>query len=461
MAKTQQQASDVKINFLELVTPLETFDLTEVFMSMNIYENIYHNSMTLDIVLNDSINLPYYAPILGEEYLNFEITTESIEAEDYVSLLPGPMYTVTITNRHITNDRQQIYILHCTSEQDVVNSNVTVSRSFRNKPISSIVENILDNDLNSDNTYDIEDTKGIDTVIIPNWKPFEAINWLAKRAVNDNDVPNYLFWETIDFTHFRSIDSILAGDVKQKFVLNPVSEDAKKLNTAAEGWIELNSLEIKNQFNVTRNIETGYYASKLITHDIVTKTITQKTSELTEQFTDEISHTDKFMPISTTSTYYELPDRVDFAPQANVKKDGESLQEFHDSKIMFYPKHNRLYSGTEIEEYENNVEKWLLQRNHLILGLNQIKLVITFPGVSYLRAGDKVFIKVPSPERVQEQAPGKIKDPDKLTDKYLSGNYLITKLKHAIDQDTQKPTYTMIAEVVKDSLGDVPSHGEK
>ena len=165
MAKTQQQASDVKINFLELVTPLETFDLTKVFMSMNIYENIYHNSMTLDIVLNDSINLPYYAPILGEEYLNFEITTESIEAQDYVSLLPGPMYTVTITNRHITNDRQQIYILHCTSEQDVVNSNVTVSRSFRNKPISSIVENILDNDLNSDNTYDIEDTKDIDTVI--------------------------------------------------------------------------------------------------------------------------------------------------------------------------------------------------------------------------------------------------------------------------------------------------------
>ena len=49
----------------------------------------------------------------------------------------------------------------------------------------------------------------------------------------------------------------------------------------------------------------------------------------------------------------------------------------------------------------------------------------------------------------------------KLIDKYLSGTYLITALKHMIAFNAGKPVYTMFAEVTKDALGDVPSFGGK
>ena len=142
MAESQEFASDIRIDFLELVTPAETFDLQRLFVSMNIYEDLFGDSVTMDLFLNDSINLPYKAPILGEEYLNFTVSSKSVEGEGVV-LKPGPMYTVSITDRHLVKERQQLYILHFTSEQDIVNSNTTVSRSFRGKTISTIVNTLL------------------------------------------------------------------------------------------------------------------------------------------------------------------------------------------------------------------------------------------------------------------------------------------------------------------------------
>ena len=90
MSIVQENASDIKIELLELVTPAETFDLRKLFVSMNIYEDLFGDSVTIDLVINDSINLPYKAPILGEEYLNFSIFTKSVDGEGN-NINPGPM----------------------------------------------------------------------------------------------------------------------------------------------------------------------------------------------------------------------------------------------------------------------------------------------------------------------------------------------------------------------------------
>jgi len=460
MAKTQERAADVRLEFLELVTPKESFDLRKLFVSMNIYEDLFGDHVSVDILLNDSINLPQKAPILGEEYLNFNIYSKSVEGEG-VAISPGPMYSVSITDRHLTKDRQQLYLLHFTSEQDIVNSNTTVSRSFRGKQISQIVNTLLNDYLDVDNDIVIEETTGLENIVIPNWKPFKAINWLAKRAINKNNVPNYLFWESNGVTYFQSIETLLTQQIKQKFIFSPTIDSKQKLEQLYEGRIQLESLEIINQFNTTRNIENGLYASKLITHDIVKKKIQQHTHSLTQAYASDITHTDSYMPISSLDTYYDVSDRYTFAPQVTGSNKGNNLQSYYDSKVMFHPKHNQMYSKSSNDLYDNNVEEWKLKRNALILGLDQIKLEITFPGKSYIRVGHMVNIVVPSPEKVLEQNPGKIKNSDDLVDKYLSGTYLITGLRHMIEWNNGKPVYTMIAEVTKDALGDVPSYRSK
>ena len=461
MSTTTQTASSVRVDFIELETPTETFDLTNVIVSFNMYESIYNECLRIELVINDSINLPYYAPILGEESLNFTFSTQSVEGED-VEINPGYMYSVSIQDRHITKDRQNIYVLHFVSQQGLANLNSTVSRSWNDKTIGQMVTDIYDDYLDVDgsgNDLDIEPTKRIESVVIPNWKPFDAINWLSKRALNENDVPNYLFWETNGHTYFRTVDSLMQQKVVQKFVFNPISSDSTKLLAQKNGALEIDNLQILSQFNLADNIRDGFYASKMITHDIVRKKIVERTHDLNEIYDGRINHTDRFMPISRSETDYEIKERHTFAPlEKNHINEGKSITSYYDSKIMVSPKHNRMYSQTPTEEYDNNVEEWKLQRNALMWSLNQIKVEIVTPGISFLKCGDKVDLTVPAPERVGKTGDGKITNKANLNDFYLSGDYIVTAINHDINflGGTAGNKYSCIIELVKDALGSAP-----
>ena len=462
--KTQLGSADVRIDFMELISAAgPAFAMERMFVSFNMYENIFRDYVSADVMINDSINLPYKLPILGEEYLNFEISCKSIEGK-LPSLMPGNMYVTSITDRHQTKDRQQLFIIHLTSEQDVINSNTTVSQSFRGKQISEIVDTILNDYCFTDNDYVIEETEGSECIVIPNWKPFKAINWLAKRALNKNSVPNFLFYESNGSTFFKSIDTLLQQSPKQKFIFSPVVDKDDPLYELSKGRSHITDLKIASQFDTVRNTKNGYYASKLITHDIVKKKIGQWTYGLHQAYDPDITHTDEFMPLSASETEYDsyMNDRHSFAPQIRGTNEGSNMQSYYDSHIMFYPKHDNMYAengpDAKPDAYDNRVEDWKQQRNALILGLNQVKLNITFPGLSYLRVGFLIDIVVPSTEKVREENPGMVKNPDDLVDKFLSGKYLITALKHQVAWSQGKLKYTMQAECVKDALGAVPTY---
>ena len=457
MAEKQQESTEIYIEAMELMTPSTTLKLNEMFVVFNIYENMFQDAVTADMMVNDSINLPTKAPLLGEEYLNIILSNRSLAGlADETSLNPGPMYVRSISDRYISKDRQQVYMLNFTSEASVINSNTTISQSFRDKKISEIVETILEDYVDVDgsgNDFVIEDTVGVETIVIPNWKPFKALNWLAKRAVNSSGVPNYLFWETSGITYFKSVDSLMKQPPSQRFVFSPVVAKSDVLKALEQGRTHCTDLSVEQQYDTLRNTNNGYYASKLLTHDIVKKEIKQHTYGLNMAFDPSITHTDDYMPLSASSTTFTVQDRNNFAPRGIVGKDGEMMQSYYDSSVKFYPKHDRLYSKTKSDKYDNTVEDWKLRRNALILGLDQIKLTLTFPGLSYLKVGQIIDLIVPSPERVIEHKPGMPANIEELKDNYLTGRYLIVALKHTISvSDNQKFEYTMMADVVKDAL---------
>ena len=464
MAKVNASASDVSFEMLEYVTPVNVINLQDMFITLNIYESMFENCLTADMLVNDSVNLPYKGPILGEEYLNFRLHSKAMEGAEGVEIWPPAMYTSSITDRHFTKDRQQLYMLHFVSELDLVNSHSTVSRSFRDKTIGEMVKIIFEEYVDRDKIYDlvVEETQGLETIIIPNWKPYQALNWLASRARSVKDVPNYLFWESTNQLNFKSIELLLEQEDKLKFIYSPVALDSKKMEQLGRGRMELDDLKILSNFNMPKNIDDGYYASKLITHDITKKTIWQHTYNLSDMYSKGITHTDKFMPISNRPTDHTVPDRQSFAPTGinDAEVAAENIQGYYDSKIFMHAKHDFMYAKSPKDRYDNEVERWKNIRNSLLHGLHQVKLQIQFPGMSYLRTGHCVDITVPSPERVVEEKPGAVSNPEDLIDKYLSGRYLITSLKHQIVSNNGRPKYTQVAEVVKDALHDVPAYAK-
>ena len=465
-SKVTYRASDVDVEFFELLAPSGTFNILPQLLSFNMFEDIYSPNINIEIGINDSANIPFLGPIVGEEMLNFRFATNSSGGgiDSQAEIDPGDMYLTTIKKRSIAKDRQQIYVLRFTSSQGIINHTTRVSKSYRGKRIDQIVEDIVDSFLDLDGQYDynIDKTKGLENIVIPNWTPFAAISWLSKRAINDNDVPNFLYWESNGEVFFKSIDSLVQNEPIQKFRYNPLSNDTTKLEAAKAGVMELDNLSIDNQFNVIHNIDNGYYASKLITHDIVKKKIEESVKGLDDFYNSNVNHTDEYMPISNQETAYQVADRYNFAKPLEPKRKSENLQGFFDSNTIVWPKHNQMYAETVSDLYDNKVEDWMLQRNMLMNTLNQIKLTIEFPAVSGLKVGHMVEIIVPAATKVLKDAKGKIKNRDDLTDKILSGKYLITAINHSISfiDKTTTNRYRMICELTKDGIGSPIAGGD-
>ncbi len=118
----------------------------------------------------------------------------------------------------------------------------------------------------------VEETERNERVIIPNLRPFEAIAWLAKRAIpNKSSSVNYVYYETMRGSFFVSLNSLVVKPEIFTFVYRARIDDPTGVENASAGIIKIQDYKFIKQFDKQQNTKRGVYASKLITHDIVTK----------------------------------------------------------------------------------------------------------------------------------------------------------------------------------------------
>ena len=89
-------------------------------------------------------------------------------------------------------------------------------------------------------------------------------------------------------------------------------------------------------------------------------------------------------------------------------------------------------------ESPNGLDKVSLSRMNRLQSLNNYKIRIVLPGDGILESGDIINFELPSPEP----------DGEKSFDKYYSGNYLITAIRHTFS----KNDYKITLECARDSL---------
>ena len=126
-----------------------------------------------------------------------------------------------------------------------------------------------------------------------------------------------------------------------------------------------------------------------------------------------------------------------------------------DSRVMFYPKHNQMYATNISDLYDNKVEEWKLQRNADIGRYNGLNLYVEIAGITSLRVGQLIKMIIPSPETSSND-----NSSDIVNDKSLSGNFMITAIKHMFNKDNDKIDYRMGIELSKDGLEEIVPYRE-
>ena len=439
-----QFAGDYNIKEIKLFTSSgNVIDLSAVVMAINIYEDIFSPSITCSIAVVDTNAIITNAPITGQDYISFKITTPGLENQS-IDFTQNVMSIYRIDSRMSVSAGTEVFTLHFCSPEGLRDNRVRVSKSYTNS-INNIVEDVLTSKfyIHSNKDLFIEPTVGIKKMVVPNMHPFKLINLLKREAQAEyNGSPHYLFYENINGIHFRSLDSLYA----QKEIGTYHSGDAGTIDFKEGGFGNV-EYELKRvleyQFNANndtlKNIAGGMLASSIISYDIYNKNYSYNDFDYINDFQeyDRVGGNDiqDNHPIYNQVALDEFDNTISEFPDSRIHLHPTSTVNGADAQHYYYETKSYPYTSTKIDET-------YLSRQSKFMELNDgASITMEINGTTTVYAGSIINFDMPINGTDHE---------DEKTDKYYSGRYLIQSTRHMFDQKNKR--HTIMMNLVKDSL---------
>jgi len=448
-------AGDFYIEEIQLLTTKGgSVDLKDIISSIDIFEDIGTHAITGSISFMDTNNLIYNLPIIGQERLFLKVYTPQNSPSDQtiIDFTKNALYINRIINITDYNDQTKIVTLSFTTQDIYMNSRVRVSRSYTGEP-SDIIKKILRAPtlLDSKKKLFFEKTSNNYKFVIPNMRPFSAINMIAQKSLSatHNFSPTYLFYETCFGYHFRSVDSMFNSQTVSAIFRehNPTILDENGSKNLVADMQNLRELSIVNSQDSFLNTRMGMYSSNIILYDWYSKSVTKKEYNYLDNFPKD-KHAQQN---AVEGSSYPLVSEAKEYNSKRISDFSDSIQ-FLQSTILDGVKDKNYYelAGSTHADYTNpyqgnNVEKWCMRRRSRLAQLESgIMIQVEVIGRTNIQAGDLVEIEIPSSTTSTN---------DKFN-KYLSGRYLIKQLHHSFSTKSGDAKHVCHMTLVRDDVSE-------
>ena len=390
-------------------------ELSEIISQMSIYESIYNNCMFGNIAIEDGTGMVEANGIVGSglEEFHFEILTpntasekaSNLEKEFKIDSISGGVKTPKITR----------YNIGISSPYAFINNQKKISRSFMKMTASEIAEyvgvSIMEFGSYLWTDFTVSPSLHEKEIVVPNWNPFQLMNFLARNSVSAKGESNYLFFENNDGFKFMTVDEMKDGDIMRAFTLKNMP---MKIGEGPEGFTVDSSMMEKyseqQRFSITAGQNNGQYGASILTHNILEKSM----------MTYEVEYDGEKDPVMAEGIGLNGPKDSPFSDYNVHQHSGfmssNYLYNFHDKgEKSHYPHYDM--KKTELRS-------------------NVIKFDV--PGDSNCWAGDVVMLRVPT----------HLHTLDVPEDQYMTGKWLVTAIHHKINNNG----YTMTLECMKDGF---------
>ena len=424
----------------------EEIDISSSVAEVNIYESLFNNTLSGNLVLIDAKNLPFEFPITGLERIEFKLTSpgfgDSVGRHyDFTSKSGHPMYIYKISDRQPLNEKVQTYVLNFCSRETIRNEQVRVSRAFAGDNVNMVLEMLRDkNYLDCKKAIFFEESSENQKYVVPNIHPFGAIRRLAEITSSLKfENAGYLFYETAAGFKFRSWESILAKSsqrardpqVKYNFSISNVMGPDRKKDIWAE-MKKVSKFKLLSQQDTIKSIKAGVASSRLLTHDSFNKTFATHDYDYHLEY-EKSFHTEHDGNLNLDNERFILPltpyDREEF------------ISSMPDSVNYFMSNTEKIHNNNEQPPIENILQKRVSQRN----ALGTIKIEITVPGFTAISVGEIVVFYAPSVSVQVDRATSN-------WDKHLTGRYVVSAIRHMVNIHEEK--HSMSLEMLKDSYNE-------
>jgi hypothetical protein len=292
-----------------------------------------------------------------------------------------------------------------------------ISKAYKTTKIKDVVSDILLKELSVEpqRIASLENTSGSFDLIIPGYRPFEAIQWVTARGYDQKKFC-YFFFENKNGFNLTSLQTL----IKQK-PYKTLKYELKNADGAdpALNKDSIDNFSIVNDFDMLTSISNGSFSSRLLSIDI---------------FTQKFENID--YNILTAENQGNLINK--FKP-VNTFKNSKNETLFN-SPFSFFRTY--LTINDTVSEKSNDIKFWMQPRAMHMTLLNHFKIQITIPGDIELKAGDIVNYEFPSFESADKSG--------KKLDKARTAKYLVASVNHKFSGDT----FESIVELVADSFAE-------
>lgn len=407
-----KKSTQFSINELVIVTKAGNIDISNIFEELNIFDSLFLPVMNGKILIKDAQGLSGKLLFDGSESILIDI---SKDPNSDVANFKKAFRIIRQTDRKAEGSSGEMYVLHFASDEltysdrQKINQNYSGTYSYA---VQKIMENYLKIPIGElGGVY--ENSCGIRDFPIPNLRPLEAIEWIAKRAVDINQAPNFMFFQNIVGYNFASLSTLLTQEDLLDIKFEP--KNTKQSNPINE-ISSARAFEVVSQSDSFKKQRDGVNAGQFLGFDPITREIAKK----------EISFGDVYTTMKNANDnpdFSEIFDR-DGKPNTQAFDSKKSVSIFGAAqKLSNYIKKMDPTSISKVD----NIEDYLFQRKSIISNLMAKRLKIAMPGNFQLTSGFNVNVMAPS-QGIKENG-------DDNDDPSISGKYLIVATRHIIGFD--------------------------
>ena len=406
---TQFEFTELKINGVNAL---------EVFINIELFENIFIGGVTgsVSIIDSDSLGFIEENEIEFIEEIKFSFKNgegEELSFEGYMNGLRD----------EITKNQKKIYVIDFTSKSVRENEMVFINKAFTNQSPETIVREMVEKLSPDEQTIDYGSSGSSGegeklTWVAGNRKPLDVIKYCVNHGVKGtaqyeggkkedgttSGTTGYLFWETLDGYRFCTMDDLVNEepyDVHDDYQTRVANQSESSFEQEMKGILNYEFPKVGDYFEKLRS---GAFSSNLISFNMDTGIL--------------------------TNFKYEADDKVVTKKQKKyVKNFTRNLMRFHTNE-----KFERSCDKAKADTGDQS-RKFLSQTITRQNTFSDTQGRITLPPQYQMRAGDHINIKIAN-LKLSDQ------DESKYSKKH-SGKYLISQVGHHIFRDGT--SYTKLA----------------
>ena len=336
----------------------DTVELAKTIQDWNISESMNSPFIHGYAVINESDNLLETVPLIGEEEIELTYTDFYGESATHRFFL----YSIEdIGPASSTNDRMMQYTVRFCSITKLTGDSRKIRKSYNSTKISDIVEDIYETFIKSDNpkhnkSIEIEETDGEQSLVIPNLRADEAMEFLSRRAYSEKSKTSlYRFFETREKYFFCTPEYLvekygdfdaLSEEEKNRvyFIYNTVEDNTGPGQRIAQQSV--NGFKLGTKVDTFRDMKSGTYRRIMTELDPTTRTRIERQYDYSTEFYDKefpqkvkLTHTqtflDKYMAFNTAPEEYLITDFPQIGQsqgQQDMKKPYQHFYETYTSK---------------------------------------------------------------------------------------------------------------------------------